>query len=197
MIKCASTSRWLPISIMSMLLLLHFASGVALLLWAFNVRDLALIWWINTGVLVGILLSKGLRKHAFVLPALLSITIFVSLIIREIPIHSLPLHRVDQVRIFRLGGLILEIEDPDELKQIEAYIQRGRYRSIIKCMTGYELELARIDTHRTEYQRYYVLGDGLGTQPGGFSQSVFKPEKRGFHAFLEKLLAKHGHPSDQ
>ena len=75
----------------------------------------------------------------------------------------------------------------EEIQSFLAYLKKGRLSKILKAYTHYEIKVWQGDS----YFSYYLHHDTLGSQPGGMSQVVFRPQKEGLYEFLHAVELKH------
>ncbi len=177
------------------LLLGHLAAGIVIVVYAFTVDSLGTAWWVNTGLLVGLLLARKLRRRALIVPALLSLALLAAVLCRFLPIYSLDVGSINEIQITHVGDdWHILLTDREEIDAFVAYLQNGSYQSMVKSGYGYHVYLTQRDAHGSSSTGYYIHGNAIGSSPGGRCQSVFVPRKAGFLERFEQLLERHGHP---
>ena len=174
----------------SILLIALFASGYCIALFAHNVRRLWVVWLLTTGFFIGSALAPTMTAMASIVCALSILAMFVALIMRRLPVHSLAWGVADRIEISALAEeWTITLTDPQEIATLMQYGESGHYRSMLKCGSRIHLAITR----GNQTTGYYIHGNAVGTLPGGMSQTIFVPRRAGLLTDLRALLARHGH----
>jgi hypothetical protein len=177
----------IPLLLVAIALLLSV--GIIALL-AFNVRELWTAWYIAFGIFIGKIVSLGKARLAYLICGLILIVIVGYVVVRALPLHSLPWRDADRLEISVLHeDWKIELTDPKEIAEFATFGESGHYQTMLKSGYGYHIYV----TQDSVSTGYYIHGNAIGDMPGGAMQSVFVPKKEGFVEYFEGILAKYGH----
>jgi len=116
---------------------IHSGGAYAVFAYAVNVELLWILWFVTLGILIGISLAPKPTRLAYLLPLAASGTIFISLIVRGLPIHGLGWEKLEKIEFRDIQeSHPFEVTDPAVLSRFEAFGRRGRYITLWK--TGYK-----------------------------------------------------------
>lgn len=168
------------------LVVLWAVAGIVLFLLGINLNELWAIWFTALGVLIAIFITQQ-AKHLQFLCLALSILVLLCLLIRRLPIYSLPWTNTKGILISRFDEWKVVIKDPKEIAAFCEFGRRGHYETMWKSGYGYH---AYITDNFQASTGYYIHGDAFGDRPGGMIQSVFVPSKNGFLSYFEALIVR-------
>lgn len=70
-----------------------------------------------------------------------------------------------------------------QINEFLGFLKKGRMFESIKTMTHFEIKITADD----EIHTYYFHYDAIGPNPGGLTQIVFRPKKKGLLEFLKEI----------
>lgn len=129
--------------------------GVALFLFATNLWLLWGLWLVALGILLGKALSRKPHQPEIVGVGI-ALLIFVTLLARASPVHSLGWEGCSRMTITKLGqDWQIKVSDPGEIEGFKSFAKRGHYETMQKFGYGYHVYAGDGESMTS----YYVHGD--------------------------------------
>lgn len=150
-----------------------------------NIWIFCVLCSIAFGIQIGGCLSRGFEWRTHGGSIVLLLLVWLVILWRELPIHSLESSDVVRVELHTFDGYSkVTISDPDELREIAGFLAYGHFETSNKASAQFQITVWQ----KSNCMKYFVHGNALGDGPGGIPQTVFVPSRPG----LEKVLASLG-----
>ncbi len=165
------------------------ATGFCVGAFAFNVTPMWVAWFLTVGFFAGSALAPQMSRVAVTICLLATSSVALAMVARTLPIYELNWTGADQVEISRIADdWKILLTDPNEIEALMEFGNSGHYESIMKSGDLLHVYV----THGNKTIGYYIHGDSVGPSPGGFSQTVFVPQRKGIRSHLDALIASRG-----
>ncbi len=134
-------------------------TGFCILLFAFNVEQLWIVWLLTVGFFAGSSLSPRMTPIALAVCLMAPTSIVMTIIARSLPLYSLHWSGADTIEIATLAeDWKIVITDQTEINSVMGFGAAGHYESIVKCGNSLHLYV----THGNTKTGYYIHGDTVG-----------------------------------
>ena len=165
------------------------ATGYYVGAFAYNVKSIWVAWFLTVGFFAASALAPQMSRVAVTICLLATTSVALTIAARTLPIYELNWKGADQVEISRIADdWKILLTDPNEIESLMEFGNSGHYESIMKSGDLLHIYV----THGNTTIGYYIHGDSVGPCPGGFSQTVFVPQRKGMRSHLDALIASRG-----